>query len=132
MENYLSPSEAQALQVVEAFVATSTLPDQEAHARTFNLPHVRIAGGTVTVWQNLAEWQQTYPAYVASIVEPNRAYVVVDRQDVIQSSDSKVHIAAQFTRYDRTHTQLATYQTLYVVTCVAGHWGIQARSSFAP
>jgi len=132
MENRTSPSEEQALRVVEEFVATSTLPDVEAHAQTFNFPHVRIAGGTVTVWQNLTEWRQTYPAYVASIVESERAYVVVDRTDVIQSSDSKVHIAAQFTRYDRTHTKLATYQTLYVVTCVEGHWGIQARSSFAP
>ena len=58
--------------------------------------------------------------------------MVVDRKDVIQSSDDKVHVAVQFTRYDRTHTKLATYQTLHVVTCVAGHWGIQARSSFAP
>jgi len=132
MENRLSPSEAQALQVIEEFTATSTLPDLEAHARTFNFPHVRIAGGTVTVWQSLTEWQQTYPTYVASIVESDRAYVVVDRKDVIQSSDDKVHVAVQFTRYDRTDTKLATYQTLHVVTCVEGHWGIQARSSFAP
>jgi len=85
----------------------------------------------VTVWQRLTAWQQTYPASVPA-VESNRAYVVVDRTAVIQSADSNVHVTVQFTRYDRTHTTLATYRTLYVVTCVEGHWGIQARSSFAP
>jgi hypothetical protein len=69
---------------------------------------------------------------VTSVVVANRAYVVVDRKAVIQSADSKVHVVAQFTRYDTTHTTRATYQTLYVVTCVEGHWGIRAVRALPP
>jgi hypothetical protein len=51
---------------------------------------------------------------------------------VVQSSADKVHIDVRFTRYREDGSEIATYDSMYVVTLQDGHWGFQARSSFAP
>ncbi len=51
---------------------------------------------------------------------------------VAPSGPDKVHLAVRFTRYKADDSKLATYDSLYVVTNVDGHWGVQVRSSFAP
>jgi hypothetical protein len=51
---------------------------------------------------------------------------------IVQSSPTKVHIAVEFSRYHKDGTQYASYPSLYIVEQVDGHWGIRARSSFAP
>ena len=55
-----------------------------------------------------------------------------DSEEVLQSSNTKVHVAVRFTRWDGQDNIIATYNSLYIMNCVDGHWGIQARSSFAP
>jgi hypothetical protein len=44
----------------------------------------------------------------------------------------EVHVAVRFTRYDERGAALASYPSLWIVTLVDGHWGVQARSTFAP
>ena len=44
----------------------------------------------------------------------------------------KVHFDVCFSRYLADGSRYATHQALWVVTRLEGHWGIQARSSFAP
>jgi hypothetical protein len=50
----------------------------------------------------------------------------------IQSGPDKVHFAVIFVRYDASGKEIGKFPSLYVVTLKNGHWGVQARSSFAP
>ena len=55
-----------------------------------------------------------------------------DHRKIIHSSDDKVHVNTRFTRYRADDTKIGVYDSVYVVTKQDGHWGVQARSSFAP
>lgn len=123
---------AQALQLIERFLATANDGNPEGHARTLNYPHVLINDGSVSIWHNLEELRLGYLPRLAILRERGWARSVFDSKQIIQSDGSTFHIAAQFTRYDRTDAALGTYQALYIVNCVDGHWGIQARSNFVP
>ena len=52
--------------------------------------------------------------------------------EAIQVSENAVNVALVFSRYDADDRKLSTFNTLYLVTLDDGHWGIRARSSFAP
>ena len=51
---------------------------------------------------------------------------------MIHSSENKVHVFIQFTRYDKHVGPLATHQSLWIMIRLNNRWGAQARSSFAP
>jgi hypothetical protein len=51
---------------------------------------------------------------------------------VVQSGDDKVHFAVTFVRFDANNKEIGRFPSLYIVTRKNGHWGVQARSSFAP
>ena len=44
----------------------------------------------------------------------------------------KVHLEMRFTRWREDGSVIGSYTSIYVITCVEGRWGIQARSTFAP
>jgi hypothetical protein len=121
-----------ALRVTDAFMETFNAQDWQAHFDTYNFPHIRIAGRDVKVWNDCHELLAGHAAYGAGRLESGWSRSAWDSRQVIHSSGDKVHLAVQFTRYDGGGAKLATYQAIYVVTCVDGHWGIQLRSSFAP
>jgi hypothetical protein len=125
-----SNSDANAIRVLDEWMAAWNARDQQRLATTCNFPHVRIAAGKVTVWQTPSEFEKGHLNSVP--LEPNWDHSGWGRRKVIQSSDDKVHVALSFTRYDVKGNKIATYEALYIVTNQNGHWGVQARSSFAP
>jgi len=122
----------QAMRVSDAFMASFNAQDWPAHFDTYNFPHVRIAGIDVKVWNSRAEIDAGHAEYGKGRIEHGWARSAWDARDVIHASNDKVHLAVQFTRYDQGGAKLARYQAIYVITCVNGHWGVQARSSYAP
>ena len=120
------------LRLIESFVATANEGDAEAHARTFNFPHVLINNGAVSVWHTLEELRSEYLPQLTALRERGWARSVYDSKEIVQSDGDTFHVAVRFTRHDLAQAPVGTYQALYVVTCVDGHWGIQARSNFVP
>jgi hypothetical protein len=55
-----------------------------------------------------------------------------EKREVIHSGPDKVHINTRFTRYRADGSIIGGFDSIYVLTCEEGHWGIKARSSFAP
>ena len=53
-------------------------------------------------------------------------------RDVSLVSPGKVHVNTVFQRFNDKNEPIGTYESLYIVTLVDGHWGTQARSSLAP
>lgn len=119
------------LRTLDAFMAAFNARDVEAWIATLNFPHVRIASGTVAVFEDAAAFRNNFEfASFARQTGWNRSEWTERR--LVQAGPDKVHIAVAFTRYRDDGSVLAKYESFYVVTRVAGHWGVQARSSFAP
>jgi hypothetical protein len=123
--------EAEALRAMDAFMAAFNARDVEAWAATLNFPHVRIASGKVAVFEDAAAFRSSFEfAQFAQQTGWSRSEWT-DRR-VIQAGPDKVHVAVVFTRFRADGSVLAKFESLYVVTKLDGHWGVQARSSYAP
>ena len=125
-------SQAKALQVLDDFMAALNARDDEALYDTINLPHVRISGQGVAIYATRQELEQSYLRDFAARAGPDWDHTILDSKEAIDATESKVHVMIQFTRCDRNGAKIATYRSLWIMTCVDGHWGAQARSSFAP
>jgi hypothetical protein len=55
-----------------------------------------------------------------------------ERRNVIHAGPDKVHFDTRFTRYRKDGSVIGGFDSIYVVTCEDGHWGVKARSSYAP
>jgi len=125
-----SDSINKAMQVLDSFMYSFNTRDMNSWSETLNYPHVRIAGGKVTVWDTKEEYSATniFNRLTATGWD-HSAWV---SRDVVLVSKNKVHISTVFQRYDKNNNPMKKYQSLYVVTNDEGHWGVQARSSLAP
>ena len=117
-----------AMRVLDDFMAAFNARDIGAWRDTFNFPSVRLASNTLTVIDEnyhqpemfgrgaLADWDHSAWA----------------RREVIHAGDDKVHLDTRFVRYRKDGSVLGAFDSIYVVTRENGHWGVKARSSFAP
>jgi hypothetical protein len=129
-EKVQSKSVGQAMQVLDSFILSFNSRDMEDWSETLNYPHVRLAGGSVTVWADRQEYSSVdIFDGLASTGWHHSAWV---SRKVVLESENKVHISTVFQRYDINNNPLKKYQSLYIVTNDNGHWGVQARSSLAP
>jgi hypothetical protein len=117
-----------AQQVLDDFMAAFNARDIPAFEATFNFPSVRLASNRMVIIERgdlrpealstgaLAEWDHSAWA----------------RRDVVHAGADKVHLDTRFVRYRADGSVLGAFDSLYVVTCEGGHWGVKIRSSFAP
>lgn len=114
---------------LDDFLAAFNARDLKAWEATFNFPSVRLASGTLAIidrpgWHSpdtfsrgaLAAWHHS----------------AWERRAVIHAGPDKVHFDTCFTRYRADGSVLGRFDSIYVVTRENGHWGVKARSSFAP
>lgn len=121
------------MRVTDAFLRSFNAGDAVGHARTLAYPHVRLASGTVRIWQNLEEAVPAMQAAIAALRE--RAgwdHSVWDHRRVIHVGPGKVHLDVQFTRLRKDGSVIGVYPAVYVIVDQTEGWLIQARSSFAP
>ncbi len=119
---------AAAQKVLDDFMAAFNARDIDAWQKTFNFPSVRLASNTLTIIDKdyhkpdmfsrgaLAEWDHS----------------AWERRNVIHAGADKVHIDTRFTRYRKDGSVIGGFDSIYVITCENGHWGVKARSSYAP
>ena len=121
-EAHVTESEAQAMKLLDEFMATFNARDAKAHAATYNYPSIRLASGPEAIGPEMFDW----------LVSQGWHHSAWDHRRIIHSSGDKVHFDTRFTRYREDGSKLGTYDSLYIVTNQDGHWGVQVRSSFAP
>ena len=119
---------AAAMACLDDFMTAFNARDLAAWEKTFNFPSVRLASNTLVIIEPgyhqagmfdrgpLSDWDHS----------------AWDRRDVIHAGPDKVHIDTRFTRYRADGSAIGGFDSIYVVTCENGHWGVKARSSFAP
>ena len=127
----VAEAEIQALAVMEAFLDAFNNRDEVAWADTLVFPHLRMASGTVVVYQNRAEFlaAMDLDAFAQNTGWRRSTW---DDMAVVQSSMRKVHIQVRFSRFDENDELIASFDSLYIIEPVDGRWGVRARSSFAP
>lgn len=124
-----APLLRQGCAVLDGFLATFNARDADAWAATLNFPHVRLAADTVQVWDTPSDYARSND--VRDLAKGGWAYTRWDWRQLVQSSDDKLHFLVQFTRYGRDDKLIGSYESLYILTRKDGHWGVQARSSYA-
>jgi hypothetical protein len=113
---------------LDAFMAAFNARDLVAFERTFNFPSIRLACNTLTI----IEAGYHKPEMFDRGALKDWHHSAWERRAVIHAGADKVHLDTRFTRYRADGSIIGSFDSIYVVTCENGHWGIKARSSFAP
>ncbi|HEY9048061.1 MAG TPA: hypothetical protein VIN08_19275 [Ohtaekwangia sp.] len=120
---------AEVLQVLDEYMATFNANDLAAWEKTYHFPHYRLASGNMSV---LDKAGLRDPAKVFTpLKQAGWHHSVWDHRNIVQASDTKVHVDTQFSRYKEDGTKIGTYESLYIVTKENGRWGVKLRSSYA-
>jgi hypothetical protein len=117
-----------ATKCLDDFMAAFNARDPEAHVKTFNFPSVRFASGKMVILNKEDFTAQRYQTQALKEWDHSKW----ERRNVIHAGADKVHFDTRFTRYRKDGSVIGGYDSIYIVTCENGHWGIKARSSFAP
>lgn len=128
MTAYTESIEA-AMQCLDNFMAAFNSRDLPAWEKTFNFPSVRLASNQLVVIDGPG-WHK--PNMFDISLGEGWHHSAWDRREVIHAGHEKVHFDTRFTRYRADGSVIGHYDSIYVVTNENGHWGIKARSSFAP
>ena len=123
-------AEVQAQKAMDKFMSAFNSRDPHAWASTLNYPHVRFPSSDVLVYQTADEFAREMNDYPKRLAPWHHSRW--ESTTAIQSGPDKVHFAVTFVRFDANDKEIGKFPSLYIVTLKNGHWGIQARSSFAP
>ncbi len=120
---------ADARGAVEAFFAGFNARDIEAIRAALHYPHIRLASGRIMTANQSSDYEIPFDRLAEY---EGWHHSTLDRCEPIHEGPDKVHFDVCFSRFHEDGTLYATHQAVWVVTRIDGHWGIQARSSFAP
>jgi hypothetical protein len=123
-------AEQGARKAMDEFMTTFNSRSVNAWAGSLNFPHVRMASNTVRVFNTREDFITESKDYAAKL--GNWDHSAWEEMKVVQSGPDKVHFAVVFVRYDKSGKVIGKFPSLYIVTLKDGHWGVQARSSYAP
>jgi len=124
-------SEEKAVLTAMAFMDAFNAADPEAARECLNYPHARVGeDGTLRVLETPGDQM---PGDFFNIFRQRTGWhhSCWDLREVIQSSETKVHLKVTFSRYRADDSLIGTYPSIWIVTEQDGHWGIKMRSSFA-
>jgi hypothetical protein len=124
-------SEEKAVLAAMAFMDAFNAADAKAARECLNYPHARVgADGTLVVNETSSDQM---PGDFFSIFRRRTGWnhSCWDLKEVLQSSETKVHLKVTFSRYRADGSLIGTYPSIWVITEQDGHWGIKMRSSFA-
>ena len=119
---------AAAQAVLDAFMAAFNARDIDAWHQTFNFPSVRLASNTLTIID--ADYHQ--PGMFDQGALSDWHHSAWERRKVIHAGPDKVHFDTRFSRFRADGSVIGGFDSIYVITCENGHWGVKARSSYAP
>jgi hypothetical protein len=119
---------AAAMTCLDEFMAAFNARDLAAFEATFNFPSVRIASNKLAIIEKGYHKADMFDRGAPTEWDHSGW----DRRNVIHAGPDKVHFDTRFTRYRKDGSVLGAFDSIYVVTDQNGHWGIKARSSYAP
>lgn len=115
--------------VLDDYIKTFSAKDLTGWESTYQFPHYRLASGKMIVLEKAG--LRDSASVFGPLIKSGWAYSKWDHRNIIQASDTKVHVDTKFTRFKRDGSVLSSYESLYVLTKEDGRWGVKLRSSFA-
>jgi hypothetical protein len=126
-------SEAEAAKAIEAYFGGFNTHHQELYLNSLHFPHVRINGkGHVLIVQKVSDLLPLDDLLAYLTKKEGWHHSTLDSVEVIHASEIKVHFKIEFSRYKADESMYAVYKSIWIITKKDDHWGIQARSSYAP
>ncbi len=104
--------------------------DIEGMISRSHFPLVRIAGGSLHVWETPEDFAVAQEQTTAALEAEGWARTDNFSREVIHASEDKVHLSMRTSRYDTDGNVYHTFDTLWVFTLIDGRWGVQFRSSY--
>jgi hypothetical protein len=120
--------QARSEDVLARWMAALNRYDASAMDALMHFPHVRIAGGAVTVYQ--APGSNPMDLFERLRREDGWHHSAWNETRLMQSSPAKAHYAVRYTRFRENGSVIGVYDSLYVLSLLGGAWKIQCRSSF--
>lgn len=126
----LASSEKTAInKVLDDYLTTFNAKDLKGWEGTYQFPHYRLASGKMSVLEKAG--LRDSASVFGPLQKAGWDYSKWDHRNIVQASETKVHVDTKFTRYRKDGSQVASYESLYVLTKENGKWGVKLRSSFA-
>jgi hypothetical protein len=110
---------------LERFTRAFNASDIGGMDAELHFPHVMYSGSELLVWQSPGSHPDNFFESLKGTGWNETKYE--DKKPVLVSKD-KVHFVVVYTRRDVLDRVLSTHTNLWVVTRVAGKWGIAVRS----
>lgn len=117
-------------EVLDRFMDALNDHDANEMDKCMHFPHVRFAGGSIKVYEGPGSNPMDLFQKLKS--EDDWLFSTWRERELVQFTDKKAHVALSYTRFRSDGSVIGVYESLYVLTCVEGSWGIQMRSSFGP
>ncbi len=131
--------DSKVMAVLDEYLEALNVLDIERHVETYHFPHYRHAGAKITVWKNAREAMPILEVDKSKRRVWLRQALAEDwdrsewtRREIVQADATKVHVATTFVRLRKDGSEIASFDSLYVLTFEEGRWAIKGRSSFAP
>ncbi|ASL47881.1 hypothetical protein bAD24_III10820 [Burkholderia sp. AD24] len=121
---------AACMEILDRFMAALNEHDARKMDATMHFPHLRLADGKFRVYEKAGENPMDLFSRLKD--EDDWKYSHWDRRELIQFNEQKAHYSLSYIRYRSDDSVIGRYESLYILTCQDGGWGIQARSSFGP
>ena len=115
--------------VIEDYIDAFNSRDSKKMANLFNFPHVRFANDSVSVISK-QEYLENQDNVTQLLKNENWDHTKIKSIENIQSSSSKVHFVIHFLRLNKNSNIIHDFKTLWIITKLKKHWGVQFRSSF--
>ena len=115
--------------VIENYIEAFNERNSNKMADLFNFPHVRFANDSVSVISK-SEYLNNQDKVTKLLKDEKWHHTEILDIKNIQSNDTKVHFIIHFLRLDKNNSIIHNFKTLWIVTKVNDHWGVQFRSSF--
>jgi hypothetical protein len=124
------PVLVECLATLDRFMDALNAYDAAGMDAEMHFPHVRLAGGRVTVYQKAGG--NPMDLFQKLQAEDDWHHSIWNERKLVQRNERKLHMALRYTRFRSDGSTIGIYESLYVLTLQDGHWGILARSSFGP
>tara|TARA_B100000767_G_scaffold274310_1_gene306878 strand:- start:97 stop:516 length:420 start_codon:yes stop_codon:yes gene_type:complete len=116
-------------EVIINYIKAFNNRDYIGMADLFNFPHIRFANEKVGVISR-EEYLKSQNKVSELLYKEGWDHTQIKKIETIQNGPSKSHYKIHFIRYDKNSKIIHDFTTLWIVTKLDNHWGIQFRSSF--
>jgi hypothetical protein len=115
--------------VLDEYIDAFSAKDLDRWEATYHFPHYRLANGYMSVLEKPG--LRNSASIFGALQKTGWSYSRWEHRNIIQASDTKVHVDTRFLRYDKDGILLEAYESLYILTYEDGRWGVKMRSSYA-